>query len=526
MQRSLCLSLVVLSAVLCVTSLANAENRVTVESRIFAPGQVACTVGVFFTNDVPITGLMLPLEFHTVAGGTYISGPNSAWHRGLNPTGRVYNSPLGPTSHNPGTPGGWPVASITNRNFATPGNSGSGCVRPFDPTTAWDSPDPANLDFISPDAIMLVSVSQGDPISLGEDITLDSGTDPAGTGNASYQITFNVNSNIGYFEIDTTCIRPQNHLTFLDANGREVPVAFTKGTISICESTELDCDRDGVPIPLDNCPLVYNPTQADVDADGFGDACDNCPLIANPLQGDSDHDGIGDVCDPCPNDPTDDHDGVCSGNDNCPSRYNPDQLDTDGDGAGDTCDNCPTIANPDQTDIDRDGVGDVCDNCPHTPNPAQADGDGDGVGDWCDNCQGLFNPDQMDRDGDGIGDVCDNCPFVRSGDQSDVDGDGLGKPCDPCPNDLSNSCACSCPHIGDLDANGSTTVADVQLSVMVAFWGGSIPSDPSCRRQGISTDGRADVDCSGATDLVDVIKIINVAFRGGDAAVWFCHPCS
>jgi hypothetical protein len=57
-----------------------------------------------------------------------------------------------------------------------------------------------------------------------------------------------------------------------------------------------DGDRDGLEDPIDNCPLVPNPTQADADADGVGDACDNCPT-PNPDQFDADGDGIGDLCD-------------------------------------------------------------------------------------------------------------------------------------------------------------------------------------------------------------------------------------
>jgi hypothetical protein len=39
----------------------------------------------------------------------------------------------------------------------------------------------------------------------------------------------------------------------------------------------LDCDGDGVPNDLDNCPADANSDQADGDGDGVGDACDACP---------------------------------------------------------------------------------------------------------------------------------------------------------------------------------------------------------------------------------------------------------
>ena len=65
--------------------------------------------------------------------------------------------------------------------------------------------------------------------------------------------------------------------------------------------TNIDKDRDGIQIDIDNCPRHANSDQADQDGDGRGDSCDpdddndglnddedNCPLVANPLQEDSD----------------------------------------------------------------------------------------------------------------------------------------------------------------------------------------------------------------------------------------------
>jgi beta-glucanase (GH16 family) len=52
----------------------------------------------------------------------------------------------------------------------------------------------------------------------------------------------------------------------------------------------LDSDGDGIPNPLDNCPMVPNPDQADYDGDGRGDLCD----------GDDDDDGVADADDLCP----------------------------------------------------------------------------------------------------------------------------------------------------------------------------------------------------------------------------------
>ena len=135
-----------------------------------------------------------------------------------------------------------------------------------------------------------------------------------------------------------------------------------------------DCDGDGTPDTVDNCPCIHNPNQADADGDGIGDACDNCPTVPNPAQSDADIDGFGDACD------------------NCPTIGNTAQGDADNDRVGDVCDNCPSVANAGQQDFDNDVSGDACDNCLNVPNPSQSDRDLDGFGDVCDTCPSVPNP--------------------------------------------------------------------------------------------------------------------------------------
>ena len=210
--------------------------------------------------------------------------------------------------------------------------------------------------------------------------------------------------------------------------------------------TTADCDNDGVPDPVDNCPCVINPSQLDSDGDGIGDACDNCPTMVNKNQSDGDHDGVGDACD------------------NCPAVANTNQADGDHDGIGDACDNCPAVANTNQADGDQDGVGDVCDNCRFVANTNQADRDSDTFGDACDNCPAIANPNQADRDGDGVGDVCDNCPNNPNSDQADRDHDGVGDVCDPCPTfpnvtDCTQKVVAECISFTSTAGKGSGTVS-------------------------------------------------------------------
>ena len=67
---------------------------------------------------------------------------------------------------------------------------------------------------------------------------------------------------------------------------------YINSAVTTCAHTDwgTDCDGDGIPDVVDNCPLCYNPTQYDFDLDGVGDVCDH----------DDDNDGTGDMLDPDP----------------------------------------------------------------------------------------------------------------------------------------------------------------------------------------------------------------------------------
>ena len=53
--------------------------------------------------------------------------------------------------------------------------------------------------------------------------------------------------------------------------------AFEIGDAYVLRLGEADCDGDGVPDEIDNCPDAANPDQRDTDEDGVGDACDSTP---------------------------------------------------------------------------------------------------------------------------------------------------------------------------------------------------------------------------------------------------------
>jgi hypothetical protein len=229
-----------------------AANSFTVESKNVALGATGVQVGVFIQNDVNATAVVLPLELRSLTAGTYVT---SSFAFAVNSAGRVNNSPLSSTGNNAGNPGGWPPASVTSRKYANPD-----LPQCSGPTSNSYLTGVAQIDFVSPDAIFYAAVSQGDP-GIGEDIAMDPGADPPGT--PSFRFTFNVTSVDGLFEIDSCCVKPANHASFVDDLSNLVPVAFTKSVIKVGNPTfppvvtdipdqTIDEGQSFATIPLDN----------------------------------------------------------------------------------------------------------------------------------------------------------------------------------------------------------------------------------------------------------------------------------
>jgi hypothetical protein len=233
-------------------SIATAADRVTVESKTVLPNAVGVTAGVFIENDLAATGIVIPLEFREQTAGSYIT---TSFARAYNTAGRLHNSPLGAAN-----PVG-PAASITQNRYPAPG--GADCAG--DASKTYQTPA-ANVDFVSPDGTLLAAVSQGDE-NVGDDIDLDPGSDGA---TASYVFTFNVTGVQGTFIIDTCCVRPANHLSYVDRNTNLVPMQFVPGIITIFQ-------------PPNQCPDV-NPA-GPINATVGAQSC--VTLSANDLEGDA-----------------------------------------------------------------------------------------------------------------------------------------------------------------------------------------------------------------------------------------------
>ena len=204
---------------------ADGANSIVVESRSFGPSQPVCSVGVFLANDVPITGIVLPLELRTISGGAYFAPlASNLTFFNAQPAGRLYRSPVGGPSPN----GEWPPAAVTRRVFETPG--GCTCGGPI--SHSWGNPAGSPLQGISPDAAIYAATSTGNP-SLGDPVSLLPGSDPSHRDSASWMFLFSVNSSYGTFEIDTACDCPSGHLSGTDIDTNLVPFTFAKGIISI-----------------------------------------------------------------------------------------------------------------------------------------------------------------------------------------------------------------------------------------------------------------------------------------------------
>jgi hypothetical protein len=208
-------------------------NSIVVESRSFGPSQPICSVGVFLSNDVPITGIVLPLELRTVSGDAYFAplASNSTFFNAQT-SGRLYLSPVG----GPSPSGEWPPAATTRRVFETPG----GCTCGGPVSHSWRDAAESPLQGISPDAVIYAATSAGDP-GLGDPVTLLPGPDPQRRDSASWIFLFSANSNYGTFEIDTACDCPSGHLSGTDLDTNLVPFAFTKGIIAIDDGCHCFC---------------------------------------------------------------------------------------------------------------------------------------------------------------------------------------------------------------------------------------------------------------------------------------------
>jgi hypothetical protein len=285
----------------------HAQNSVAVESKTVFGGDDLCSLGVFVSNAIPITGIVIPLEIRSETYGAYIASgfvPDGLrWQ--LTPGNRVWASPLGVAMP------GWPAAGMTISRHADTVEFFSACSGPISHTFG----SPSAIDFISPDAVFFASVSTGDP-GVGDQITLNPGSDPSGSANASFLIVTGIATQFGTVSVDTCCKTPGNHLAYVDENSAPVQPAFTAGTITVrCHHADPVCDGEH---NIQDVVMVANrayrgfealndPSCAahgvsvdgltDVNCDGITNIVDHVQMVNVAFRG---MDPAAQFCDPCP----------------------------------------------------------------------------------------------------------------------------------------------------------------------------------------------------------------------------------
>jgi hypothetical protein len=250
------------------TGFVHAENRVLVESREFWQGKTQCVIGIYVSNSTQLRAIVLPLELREITPRAY---PESSFEFDMNPDGRVYASGLGPLA-------------IRYRQYL-PTVGGSSCSGPVSGTYQTRA---ASIDYQSPDATMYASSGY---CNGPDDCWLNPGSDVVGATEPSFMLYFDLGMTLGQFEIDTCCVRPAAHLSFVDNSLAEIVPEFTKGIVTVvpctCSCTaDPVCDgatdardvagvievafRAGAVVMDSTCPF----SRTDVNADGVTDVVD------------------------------------------------------------------------------------------------------------------------------------------------------------------------------------------------------------------------------------------------------------
>ncbi|HUU45737.1 MAG TPA: hypothetical protein VM118_08385 [Acidobacteriota bacterium] len=200
--------------VTCSPTVPEPGNSVIVESKQVSPGATGVTVGVFVENDIELAGLEVPLELRAAMPGSYITTSFT-----FNVQGRVGSSGL--------------TDFPTKRILGIP--AANTCSGPVSNSYALNNA----VDYVSPDGVLWAGVLTGSPY-------MAPGSDGVpGVGTPSFLFTFDVTSVDGFFEIDTCCVAPGNHILFVEGgtNNCIVPT-FTKGTITVGQ-----CPPPGATLP-------------------------------------------------------------------------------------------------------------------------------------------------------------------------------------------------------------------------------------------------------------------------------------
>lgn len=232
-----------------------AENSVIVKSRTVLTGGAADTVAVYITNGVPIEGIVIPLELRLLEGSGFITTALTAVKQ---------NRLSGMT---------YAVSDVLPDKDNTTWYKCDG--------TGYKTRDTTDV-FVSPEGLFFGAVNGvgADPVGSGYDAE----------GQPSLIITFVASNAQGKFIIDTTCVTPDNHLSFYASDRTLITPSFTPGIVTIC-----DCPCWADP----NCDGIRSDVLDVVNAVGVafrgqaGSADPNCPYRRYDVNAD----GVSDVLD-------------------------------------------------------------------------------------------------------------------------------------------------------------------------------------------------------------------------------------
>lgn len=183
---------------------AGAIDQVKVASGAVGIGG-SINIGIFIDNDATIVNWGAPLVIRTVSNGAYM-------------TNLTFTHP------NPGSPRS---AFLTGVAVANTYPDYHFDVEPNCPAgTGFKGAGNVPLDFVSPDGVFFArqSVFPATPQPPGSD---------EGLGIPITILHFTVNNNVGFFEIDSACVTPANHVSFVTDLAVEVVPAFVKGMVEI-----------------------------------------------------------------------------------------------------------------------------------------------------------------------------------------------------------------------------------------------------------------------------------------------------
>lgn len=260
---------------------ATAENSVEIESKWVEAGESNVKLGIYLTNSIPLSGVLMTYEIRMIHVGSFIRRSLD-----IRPQGRLME-----------WAGNEPPYTVElyfpYRTFRA--DHPTSC-KADSAGRVWQWMETDSLpDFMGEEALLYCFFGM-DP----EEPTLLPGTDGTqGNGIPSAVIVFDVTEVGGAFIIDSTCTAPSNHLTFIDDDPQvhAISPTFRPGIVLIGCNAEChgDPNCDGacnlidlvrsIDVAFNNAPAVIDPDprcpveNTDVNCDLVTDVLDIARMI-------------------------------------------------------------------------------------------------------------------------------------------------------------------------------------------------------------------------------------------------------